>query len=45
MPLCRQNKQAARFDNRDFVTAFAGIWLSERSTDPGFRRQLMGETL
>jgi len=43
--LLHNDREAARFDNRDFVTAFGGIWLSERSTDPGFRRQLMGETL
>lgn len=43
--LLHNNQEAARFTDTGFVTAFAGIWLGERTTDPGFRRQLMGETL
>jgi len=43
--LLHNEQETARFTNPDFVTAFAGIWLSERTTDPGFRRQLMGDTL
>jgi hypothetical protein len=43
--LLHNNNETAQFTNREFVTAFAGIWLSERSTDPDFRLKLIGKTL
>lgn len=40
--LLHNDKVVARFNDRDFVIAFAGIWLGTNTTDPGFRRQLLG---
>ena len=40
--LLHNDKVVARFDDRDFVIAFAGIWLGANTTEPGFRRKLLG---
>ena len=42
--LLHNGKLVARFDDAGFVTAFAGIWLGNKTTEPGFRRRLMGAT-
>lgn len=42
--LSHNNARVADFDNTDFVTALASIWLGERTSHPAFRRQLLGDT-
>lgn len=40
--LLYNDQLVANFDDPDFVAAFAGIWLGDKTTEPGFRRQLIG---